>query len=74
MYELGEHHLKNPLTTRERHALSLARLGWEPWETAALLDIEPVAVSRAVNTAIEKLGATSVAGAVERARYEGILR
>ncbi len=73
MYELNQRH-NGVLSTRERHVLSLARLGWEPWETAALLEIEPAAVSRAVDTAIAKLGAESVAGAVERARQEGILR
>jgi DNA-binding NarL/FixJ family response regulator len=66
--------MNDDLTTRERHALALARLGWEPWETAKLLDIEPAAVSRAVHAAIEKLGADSLDNAVERARREGILR
>ena len=74
MYELDERHLTTTLTPRERHALALARLGWEPWETATLLEIEPAAVSRAVDAAIAKLGADSVAGAVQRARQEGILR
>jgi DNA-binding NarL/FixJ family response regulator len=66
--------VSDDLTTRERHALALARLGWEPWETATLLDIEPAAVHRAVHAAIEKLGANSLDDAVERARQEGILR
>jgi hypothetical protein len=74
VYELDERHLNDVLTARERHALALARIGWEPWETATLLEIEPAAVDRAVHTAIEKLGANSLDGAVERAREQGILR
>jgi DNA-binding NarL/FixJ family response regulator len=74
VYELDEPHLNDVLTTRERHALALARLGWQPWETATLLDIEPAAVSRAVDSAIDKLGANSLENAIERAWREGILR
>jgi hypothetical protein len=62
------------LTTCERHALALARLSWTPEESAMLLGMEPADVSRAVETAIEKLGAATLADAVERARQDGILR
>ena len=67
MYELD-------LTTSERHALALARLGWTPAESGMLLGMEPADVSRAVDAAIEKLGAATLADAVERARQDGILR
>jgi hypothetical protein len=74
VYELGERQLNTRLTQCERHALALARLGWEPEETAILLEIDADTASRAVQTAIVKLGADSLAGAIAVAREDGILR
>ena len=74
VYEVEERQMNTRLTQCERHALALARLGWTPEETAILLEIEPETASRAVQTAIVKLGADSLAGAIEGAHEEGILR
>ena len=74
VYEVEESQVNRRLTQCERHALALARLGWTPEETAILLEIEPETASRAVQTAIVQLGAESLAGAIEVAREDGILR
>lgn len=62
------------LTRCERNALFLAGLGWRHQETAMLLGIDAAAASRAVHSALEKLGADSVEEAVGTARRDGILR
>jgi hypothetical protein len=74
VYEIEERQVNPRLTQCERHALALARLGWTPEETAILLEIEPDTASRAVQTAIVKLGADNLAGAIAAAREDGILR
>jgi hypothetical protein len=84
MWEPGEPHLNqlvpqhagplSRLSRCERNALFLAGLGWGHEETAMLLGIDRAEASRAVHSAVEKLGADSLEEAIGTARRTGTFR